>query len=212
MPTLESLAIFAVASAALILIPGPAVLYIVARSVHQGRKAGVVSALGVEIGSMVHIVGAALGLSAILVSSSVAFSAVKFAGAAYLIYLGIRTLLTRDESTEAVAVTPMKLRRLFGQGVIVNVLNPKVALFFFAFFPQFIDPNRGSVALQTLVLGIVFCVVGTTLDCTWALLAGSAGSWLKGNGHFLRRQRLVTGAIYLGLGVTTAFAGNGKSK
>ena len=212
MPTLESLAIFAVASAALILIPGPAVLYIVARSVHQGRKAGVVSALGVEIGSMVHIVGAALGLSAILVSSSVAFSVVKFAGAAYLIYLGIRTLLTRDEATEAVAVTPMKLRRLFGQGVIVNVLNPKVALFFFAFFPQFIDPNRGSVALQTLVLGIVFCVVGTTLDCTWALLAGSAGSWLKGNVHFLRRQRFVTGAIYLGLGVTTAFAGNGKSK
>ena len=212
MPTLESLAVFAVASAVLILIPGPAVLYIVARSVHQGRKAGIVSALGVEIGSLVHIVGAALGLSAILVSSSVAFSVVKFAGAAYLIYLGIRTLLTREEVTEAVEVTPMKLRRLFGQGVIVNVLNPKVALFFFAFFPQFIDPNRGSVALQTLVLGVVFCIVGTTLDCTWALLAGSAGSWLKGNVHFLRRQRFVTGAIYLGLGVTTAFSGNGKSK
>lgn len=212
MPTLDSLAVFAVASAVLILIPGPAVLYIVARSVHQGRKAGIVSALGVEIGSMVHIVGAALGLSAILVSSSMAFSVVKFAGAAYLIYLGIRTLLTREAATEEVAITPMKLRRLFGQGVIVNVLNPKVALFFFAFFPQFVDPNRGSIALQTLVLGVVFCVVGTALDCTWALLAGTAGSRLKGNVHFLRRQRLVTGAIYLGLGVTTAFAGNGKNK
>src|SRR5215207_288658 len=212
MPTLESIAIFALASAVLILIPGPAVLYIVARSVHQGRTAGIVSALGVEIGSMVHIVGAALGLSAILVSSSVAFSAVKFAGAAYLIYLGIRTLLAREATSEEVVIAPMKLRRLFGQGVIVNVLNPKVALFFFAFFPQFVDPSRGSVALQTLVLGVVFCVVGTTLDCTWAMLAGSAGSWLKGNGHFLRRQRFVTGAIYLGLGVTTAFAGHGKSK
>ena len=111
MPTLESIAIFALASAVLILIPGPAVLYIVARSVHQGRTAGIVSALGVEIGSMVHIVGAALGLSAILVSSSVAFSAVKFAGAAYLIYLGIRTLLAREATSEEVVIAPMKLRR-----------------------------------------------------------------------------------------------------
>jgi threonine/homoserine/homoserine lactone efflux protein len=212
MPTLESLALFAVASAVLILIPGPAVLYIVARSIHQGRKAGLASVLGIEVGSMVHIVGAALGLSAILVSSSMAFSVVKFAGAAYLIYLGIRTLLTREEATAAVAVAPMRLRRLFAQGAIVNVLNPKVALFFFAFFPQFIDPGRGSIALQTLVFGAVFCAVATTLDCTWALLAGSAGTWLKGNAHFLRRQRFVTGAIYLGLGVTTAFAGHGKSK
>lgn len=210
MPTLSTLAVFAVSAAALILIPGPAVLYIIARSIHQGRRAGLLSALGVEVGSLVHIVGATLGLSAILVSSSVAFSFVKFAGAAYLIYLGVRTLLTREEPVSTVTVAPVNLRRVFGQGVVVNVLNPKVALFFFAFFPQFIDPDRGSVALQTLVLGAVFCVVGTVLDCTWALLAGSAGGWLKGNVYFLRRQRFVTGAIYLGLGVTTAFSGNGK--
>ncbi len=210
MPTVSTLAVFAVSAAALILIPGPAVLYIIARSVHQGRRAGLLSALGVEVGSLVHIVGAALGLSAILVSSSVAFSFVKFAGAAYLIYLGIRTLLMREAPVSAVTVAPVNLGRVFGQGVVVNVLNPKVALFFFAFFPQFIDPDRGSIALQTLVLGAVFCVVGTVLDCTWALLAGSAGGWLKGNVHFLRRQRFVTGAIYLGLGVTTAFSGNGK--
>ncbi len=210
MPTASTLALFAVSAALLILIPGPAVLYIVARSIHQGKRAGLLSALGVEVGSLVHIVGAAVGLSAILVSSSVAFSVVKFAGAAYLIYLGIRTLVTRDEPAASVDLRPVALRRVFGQGVIVNVLNPKVALFFFAFFPQFIDPDRGSVVLQTLVLGAVFCLVGTVLDCTWALAAGTAGDWLKGNVQFVRRQRFVTGAIYLGLGVTTAFTGSGK--
>jgi len=210
MPTANTLALFAVSAALLILIPGPAVLYIVARSIHQGKRAGLLSALGVEFGSLVHIVGAAVGLSAILVSSSVAFSVVKFAGAAYLIYLGIRTLVTRDEPAASVDLRPVDLRRVFGQGVIVNVLNPKVALFFFAFFPQFIDPDRGSVVLQTLVLGAVFCLVGTVLDCTWALAAGTAGDWLKGNVQFVRRQRFVTGAIYLGLGVTTAFTGSGK--
>lgn len=210
MPTPSTLALFAVSAALLILIPGPAVLYIVARSIHQGKRAGLLSALGVEVGSLVHIVGAAVGLSAILVSSSVAFSAVKFAGTAYLIYLGIRTLVTRDEPAVPVELRPVDLRRVFGQGVIVNILNPKVALFFFAFFPQFIDPDRGSVVLQTLVLGAVFCAVGTVLDCSWALAAGTARDWLKGNIHFMRRQRFVTGAIYLGLGVTTAFTGSGK--
>lgn len=210
MPTLSTLSVFAVAAAALILIPGPAVLYIVARSVHQGRRAGLLSALGVEVGSLVHIVAAAVGLSAILVSSSLAFSVVKFAGAAYLIYLGIRTLLTREAPAATVDITPVDLRRVFGQGVIVNVLNPKVALFFFAFFPQFIDPERGSVAVQTLVLGIVFFFIGTVFDGMWALAAGSVGGWLKGNVRYLRRQRFVTGAVYLGLGITTAFAGTGK--
>ncbi len=210
MPTPSTLALFAVSAALLILIPGPAVLYIVARSIHQGKKAGLLSALGVEVGSMVHIVGAAVGLSAIVLSSALAFSVVKFAGAAYLILLGIRTLLTRDGPVASADLRPVELRRVFGQGVVVNILNPKVALFFFAFFPQFIDPDRGSIVLQTLVLGAVFCLVGTVLDCTWALAAGTAGDWLKGNVHFMRRQRFVTGAIYLGLGVTTAFTGSGK--
>ena len=210
MPTLSTLVLFAASSAVLILIPGPAVLYIVARSVHQGRRAGLLSALGVEVGSLVHIVGAALGLSAILVSSSVAFTAVKFAGAAYLIYLGIRTLTAQDEPATAIELRPVDPRRVFGQGVVINILNPKVALFFFAFFPQFVDPDRGSIALQTLALGAVFCVVGMVFDGMWAMAAGTAGGWLKGNVHFVRKQRIVTGAIYLGLGITTAFSGSGK--
>lgn len=210
MPTLSTLAIFVVSAVTLIVIPGPSVLYIVARSIHQGRRAGVVSAMGVEVGSLVHVTAAAIGLSAILVSSAVAFSIVKFAGAAYLIYLGIRTLLTRENHRAALAVEPMRLRRVFAQGVIVNVLNPKVALFFFAFLPQFIDPARGNVAVQTLVLGALFVPIGFVIDSSYVLTAGVIGGWLRGNVRFPRAQRFVTGGVYLGLGVTTALTGSGK--
>lgn len=210
MPTVSTLVLFAGAAALLILIPGPNVLYIVARSVHQGRRAGFLSVLGVQVGGIVHVVGAALGLSALLVSSSVAFSVVKFAGAAYLIYLGIRTLTARDAPATAAEIDTVDLWRVFRQGAVVNALNPKVALFFFAFLPQFIDPDRGNVAVQTLVFGAVLSAIGTVHDGLWALAAGTAGGWLKGNARFARRQRLVTGSIYLGLGVTTAFAGTGK--
>ena len=155
-------------------------------------------------------VTAALGLSAILVSSATAFTAVKYAGAAYLVYLGLRTLLTRGEAEPVAAPAPRRLSRVFWQGALVNVLNPKTALFFFAFFPQFVDPARGSVAGQTLLFGGLFVVLGVSSDSLYAFLAGSAGRWLRGNRCFVRSQSYFAGGVYIGLGVTTALAGSDR--
>jgi threonine/homoserine/homoserine lactone efflux protein len=207
MPDASTIAVFAVAAFVLLIIPGPAVLYIVARGIHQGRPAALVSVLGIGVGSLVHVAGAALGLSALLVSSAVAFSIVKYLGAAYLIYLGLRTMLARDARHVAIMPAPRRLRRIFLQGVIVQVLNPKIALFFFAFLPQFVDPGRGAVAGQVLFLGGLLVGMGVCSDGLYALLAGSLSGWLKGSAGFLRSQRYVTGSVYIGLGVTTALTG-----
>jgi threonine/homoserine/homoserine lactone efflux protein len=207
MPDSSTLAIFTVAALALLLIPGPSVLYIVARGIAQGRRAGFVSVLAIEVGNLVHVTAAALGLSALVLSSAVAFSVVKYAGAAYLIYLGLRTLLARDESAEAaMAPSPQRARRIFVQGVIVSALNPKTALFFLAFLPQFVDPARGSVAAQALVLGCLFVGLGFVTDGCYALASGSLGGVLRGNLRLLRLQRRFAGTVYLGLGLSAAFA------
>jgi threonine/homoserine/homoserine lactone efflux protein len=209
-PEPSILAVFMVAALALLLTPGPAVLYIVARSVEQGRWAGVVSALGVHAGTLVHVAAAALGLSALLVSSALAFDVVKYLGAVYLIYLGIRKLVGRDEGAGSPASAPRSLRRLFGQGVVVNVLNPKTALFFLAFLPQFVDPSRGRVGVQILSLGLIFVGLGVLSDGLYAVVAGTAGGWLKRGGRLLRVERYVTGGVFVGLGLTAALAGNGR--
>ncbi|MFC1465217.1 MAG: LysE family translocator [Candidatus Brachytrichaceae bacterium NZ_4S206] len=200
--------LFVLASLALLVVPGPAVLYIVARSVSQGRLAGVVSAAGVQVGASVHIVAAALGLSAVLLSSALAFNVVKYLGAAYLIYLGVRQWLARESATGEMAVPLESLRRIFAQGVVVNVLNPKTALFFFAFLPQFVDPASGNVAAQVLLLGLLFVTLAVINDGAYALLAGSLGNWLRSNRRFWVGQRLFAGAVYVGLGVTTALSGS----
>ena len=210
MPEPSTLAVFVLAAVALLVTPGPAVLYIVARSVEQGRWAGLVSALGVHVGTLVHVAAAALGLSALLVSSALAFDIVKYLGALYLIYLGIRRLLTSDAAAAASAAAPRSLRRLFAQGIVVNILNPKTALFFLAFLPQFADPSRGQLGLQILVLGLIFVALGVVSDGLYAVLAGTAGGWLKQGGRFLRVERYVTGGVFVGLGLTAAFAGNGR--
>jgi len=210
MPEPSTLAVFVVAAVALLVTPGPAVLYIVARSVEQGRWAGLVSALGVHVGTLVHVAAAALGLSALLVSSALAFDIVKYLGAIYLVYLGVRRLLASDARAEAGAAAPRSLRRLFAQGIVVNVLNPKTALFFLAFLPQFVDPARGRVGVQILGLGLIFVVLGVVSDGLYALAAGTAGGWLKGGGRLLRVERYVTGGVFVGLGLTAAFAGNGR--
>ncbi len=202
---------FVLASVVILVIPGPAVLYIVARSVEQGRSAGLVSACGVGVGNLVHVTAATLGLSALLVSSALAFTVVKYLGAAYLIFLGIRTLFARAEHEQVVAREPQTLARVFAQGVLVNVFNPKVALFFFAFLPQFVDLARGSIAAQTLGLGCLYTLIAIGSDSLWALLAGTAAAWLRGNARFLRTRRFVTGTVYLGLGVATAVAGSQKT-
>jgi threonine/homoserine/homoserine lactone efflux protein len=203
-----NLALFFVAALVLLLMPGPAVLYIVARSVDQGRLAGLVSALGVNVGTLFHVAAAALGLSAVLVTSALAFQVVKYLGAAYLIYLGVRKIFfERDQPDTSISHEGQPLSRIFTQGVIVNVLNPKTALFFFAFLPQFVNPERGAVALQFLLLGVMFVGMAICSDSLYALLAGTVGGWLKGKPGFLRRQRYFSGGIYIALGVTTALSG-----
>ena len=206
MPELANLSLFITASLALLLVPGPAVLYIVARSVDQGRKAGFVSVLGIEVGTLFHIAAAALGLSALLASSALLFDIVKYLGAAYLIYLGVRKFTSKDELAQVNVQQRQNLGQIFKQGVVVNVLNPKTALFFFAFLPQFVDPSRGSVPLQIVILGMLFALMASVTDGLYALLAGTFGGWLKGNARFLRAQRYITGSVYIGLGVTTALS------
>lgn len=210
MPNLTYLPLFIVASISLLLIPGPAVLYILTRSVDQGRTAGLISVLGLQTGTLVHVAGAALGLSAILLSSALAFTVVKFMGAAYLIYLGVRTLITPARVATEEHVEPTRLRRIYSQGVVVNTFNPKLALFFFAFFPQFVDPDRGTVGFQMLILGCVFVVLALCTDSTYAMIAGTLGQWLKRSQRFWKGQRYFAGTIYIGLGLTTALTGRHK--
>jgi threonine/homoserine/homoserine lactone efflux protein len=204
MPGSSTIAVFLLAGLVLVVVPGPNILYIVARGVHQGRAAGLISALGVEVGTLVHVAAAALGLSALLASSATAFAAVKYAGAAYLLWLGLRTLLAKDASHRTLAPPPASMRAVFWQGVTVNVLNPKTALFFLAFLPQFVDPARGSAGRQILVLGVLLTVLGLTSDCVYAVLAGSAGKLLKHSTRFRTAERWVVGTTYLGLGAATA--------
>ena len=210
LPISSHLPVFLVAALVLLLTPGPAVLYIVARSVEHGRKAGLASVFGVELGNSVHVLAATVGLSAILLTSATAFTIVKFAGAAYLIYLGIRTLLTPVKAEVTDGDAPKSLRRMFSQGAVVAALNPKTALFFLAFLPQFVDSSKGSVSLQFLILGLLFVAMALTTDSLYALLSGTAGRWLKHNIWFMRFRRYFAGTIYIGLGLTAALAGEGK--
>ncbi len=210
LPPLANLSLFIGAALILIITPGPAVLYIVARSIDQGRRAGLASVLGVEIGNSVHVLAAAFGLSAILLSSALAFDVVKYLGAAYLIYLGIKTLRTPVIVDANAVIEPKPLRQIFGQGVVVAILNPKTALFFFAFLPQFVDTSR-PVVTQILFLGTVMVVIATISDSLYALLAGTIGGWLRRSRAFLKIQRAVAGGTYIVLGISAAFAGNNKS-
>ncbi|MFB4278841.1 LysE family translocator [Nonomuraea sp. MTCD27] len=190
------------ASLALVLIPGPNHLYITARALAQGRAAGLASAFGVEFGTLVHIAAAAAGLSYVISQSATLFAIVKWAGVAYLVYLGIRAFTGKE--AEAGRPDPQPLRRVFLEGVLVNLLNPKVALFFLAFLPQFVDPAAGSPAPQVAVFGLTLLLLGLLSDLLYAFTAGALGHRLNGR---TRTLRYVSGVVYLGLGVATAFAG-----
>jgi threonine/homoserine/homoserine lactone efflux protein len=211
LPDRGALAVFMVSAIVLLVIPGPAVLYIVAQSVSRGRLAGIVSMLGIQVGGLVHVAAAAAGLSALLMRSAVAFNVVKYAGAAYLVFLGARRLLGRDREEVPGARPERSLWRLFGQGIVVNVLNPKTALFFFSFLPQFVDVDRGSVALQIATLGLVFILLATLSDGLYALAAGSAAGWLRGRSGFVRGERYATGSVLVGLGLLTALSGASRN-
>lgn len=206
MPDLAHLPLFILASAILLITPGPAVLYIIARSVDQGRRAGLVSVCAIEVGNFMHVIAATLGLSALLLSSALAFALVKYLGAAYLVYLGLRKLFTREAVQAAGHNPPQRLRQVFSQGVVVATLNPKTALFFVAFLPQFVDPSQGAIAGQMLVLGCIFALLAVISDSMYALLAGTAGQWLKGSRTVMRAERYVAGSVYIGLGVAAALA------
>ena len=206
MPSLTTLGLCALASLALLVIPGPAVLFIVTRSVEHGRRVGLASVVGVHLGTLVHVAAAALGLSALLVSSAAAFSVVKYVGAAYLLGLGLHRLLVRP--SPSATVDPLagtrSVRSALTQGAVVNILNPKVALFFLAFLPPFVDPHRGPVATQVVVLGLTYLLLGMCSDGAYALAAAAVAGRLRNRNRLVRRGRRVTGVVYLALGVLAA--------
>ena len=206
LPDSSQLAFFVSTAVVLLLIPGPAVLYIVAQSVEHGRRAGLAAVGGVHAGSAVHVAAATVGLSALLVSSAVAFSAVKLVGAAYLIFLGVQRLMGRGDGGGRAPERERDLGRIFRQGIVVNVLNPKTALFFFAFLPQFVDPNR-SAAPQIAVLGLIWIAIGLASDGLYAVLSGAVGTAVRRRAGFARIQRLVTGLVLIGLGIAAALTG-----
>ena len=199
MPSIESLIAFGIASLALLVIPGPAVLYIINRSVTDGRNVALAAVAGLEIGNFMHVIAATVGLSAVIAASATAFLIVKWIGAGYLVYIGIRTLVKRPQAVTQ-ASDQMTRRRAFTQGIVVNTFNPKVALFFLSFLPQFIDADRGSAALQSLILGTTFVILGSVSDSLFAMLASALrGTLLRGKSlPFV--QRYVAGTVFIALG------------
>jgi threonine/homoserine/homoserine lactone efflux protein len=204
MPSATSFALFCLASAALAVVPGPAVTYIVMHSVDKGRRAGLASAAGVASGGLVHVAAATVGLSALIASSATAFTVVKLVGAVYLIVVGIRRIAGRDDS-EQVQAQPAPMRRIYRQGVIVNVFNPKTALFFLAFLPQFVD-RGASVPPQVALLGLTFAAIAFASDCSYALLADLLAGRIRRSGRGARARRFLSGGIFVALGATAAAA------
>ena len=204
MPEKAAFVAFLIAAFALNLAPGPDMLYVIGRSVGQGRKAGIVSSLGVFVGCWVHILAAAFGIAGLLRSSPLAFNVVRYAGAAYLIYLGIKMLAQKTDLSSQ-QLKAERLGVIFRQGAITNMLNPKVAIFFLAFLPQFVAARRGSVVLQILLLGLIFNVGGTLVNLAVAYAGGTLGELLRRNQSIARLQRRFTGLIFVGLGLRLAW-------
>jgi threonine/homoserine/homoserine lactone efflux protein len=195
--------VFCLTALTLLVIPGPAVLYVVVQGVEQGRRVGLAAVAGIHLGTLVHVAAATAGLSALIVTSAVAFSAVKYVGAAYLIYIGVRKLLGRDDPSFEPGEQRISYRRAFVRGAVVNVLNPKTALFFLALLPQFVDPDRGGVWSQALLLGLLFACLGSVTDSAYTLAAGTVGGVLR---RRRRGLRYGSGLVFVGLGAVAAFA------
>jgi threonine/homoserine/homoserine lactone efflux protein len=204
MPDPSRLSLFVGAALLLLVVPGPSVLYIVTQSVSHGRRAGIASVAGITTGTLVHILAATVGLSAVLASSALAFDVLKYLGAAYLIAVGIRRLAGLEQEQRPQLRRARDLGRLYRQGIVVNVLNPKTALFFLAFLPQFVEPTRGAAWLQILALGLLFAALGFLSDGTWALVAGTLGERLRRSRRFPKTQRYVSGSVFVGLGAAAA--------
>lgn len=210
MPDPSIILIFAAATMALLIVPGPAVVYIVTRSVAQGRTAGLLSVLGIHVGSVVHVLAAAIGVSAALAASPTAFTVVQYLGAAYLVYLGVQKLRQRSHDEQHVQPAIESNARLFGQGVLVNVLNPKTAVFFLAFIPQFVDADRGLVPVQIVILGLGFILLGILSDGSYALLASILSGRLRGTATARRVLDKSSGVIYLLLAVVAVVLGTNR--
>lgn len=208
MINVDTILLFCATAFVLIITPGPNQIYIIAQSASQGRKAGVLSALGVDTGTLVHVIAASFGLSALLASSAFAFNIVRYAGAGYLIYLGIRTWLSRSNNSGKFTIELKSGRRIFFQGMLTNILNPKAALFFLAILPQFVNEPRGNATEQMLILGGLFTLIGLCIDLIVAVLASSAGKWLRSNTEFQRIQKWAAGGVYFSLGLSTALTGS----
>jgi threonine/homoserine/homoserine lactone efflux protein len=208
MPSMEMLALFMAAALALNLTPGPDMLYVAARSIGAGRAAGVVSAFGVSAGLLCHVAVIALGLAALLAAVPLAYGAVRFAGAVYLVVLGLGFVFRPRRVIGVEKLPRSRLRVVFMQGVVTNVLNPKVALFFLAFLPQFVDPAAGPAAPQIVFLGLLFNVQGTLVNVAVALLASQAAAWLRGGERRVALLQRLTGAIFVGLGMRLAITDN----
>lgn len=204
MPELSTILLFLAAALVLFLMPGPVVLYTVARTISQGRRAGLVSVLAAAVGDLTQVLAATAGLAALLASAPLAYQAVRYAGAAYLAYLGVRTWLSRPPLAQTPAVETRTLRRVFGQGVAVAVLNPKTALFFLSFLPQFVKLERGSPALQTLTLGALFVLLGMVMNSLWVLGASAAAGLLARPGTSVRWGSAIAGGVYVALGLMSA--------
>jgi threonine/homoserine/homoserine lactone efflux protein len=208
MPDGSTLLLFAGASLALLAIPGPAVIYVVTRSIEHGRTAGMVSMLGVETGTFAYALAAAAGLSGLIAASVTAFTVVRYAGAAYLLYLGVRKLLERDQPQDAL---PSGRSQLFLKGALVQLLNPKIAIFFVAFLPQFVYSSRGPVAVQILVLGTIFTLLAVLSDGAYVLLGGAVSGCLRTGRSARSRLAKLSGGVYIGLGLTAALSGSRPS-
>jgi threonine/homoserine/homoserine lactone efflux protein len=211
MPSATTYGLFVLTALALLAIPGPAVLYVVSRSIDQGRSAGLSSVLGITTGTVVHVTLAAVGLSSLVLASRVAFDAVRFVGAAYLILLGVRRLLTRKTDDGVEAAAPRTRRDLYTQGVVVNLLNPKTIVFIFAFIPQFVDVGAGHVWLQIVLLGLTFAGLGLMSDSLYAVVAGTVADRLRGTPVIARIERWFGGTVLIGLGVASALVAPHRS-
>ncbi len=202
-PPLSTFPVFIMSSLALLVVPGPAVLFIVARSTSQGMRAGLVSVLGVHSASVVHVIAAVAGLSAVIVVSSLAFTAVKVVGGVYLVFLGVKAIRSARRLNELTRPVIKPEKRLFVEAFVIALLNPKVAIFFLAFLPQFVSTDRGPVWSQTLILGLTYIVLGLCSDGMYAVLGSRIGSWFSGHVARVRRLRYSEGTILIGLGVLT---------
>lgn len=210
MPDTTTLLAFIGASMIVLLTPGPGVLYVITRGAFQGRKAAVVSAAGLSVGALAHVAFAVIGLSALLAASAAAFTIVKYAGAAYLVWIGVQMILSRSRLSPGAAPPAQPMRRLFLDGVIITIFNPKVAIFFLAYLPLFVDPAAGPVWQQLLLLGVIYAVLSFFSDSAYGILAGTAGGWVRRRVLHSPVMQWISGGIFVGLGVFTALASQEK--